>query len=169
MTELFFYSFAILTVLGTAACVTLRNPVHAVLALAFAFISQAGLYLLLSAQFVAIIQIILYTGAIVVLFLFTIMLLNLQTIAKEKVTWQQMAAYVLSFGFFVVSSLAILKTEFPVVAPTLAFPNETNDIQNLGQLLMGHYMLAFEIISALLLVAMMAVAILAKKTEKAKA
>lgn len=55
-----------------------------------------------------------------------------------------------------------------MVAPTLAFPNETNDIQNLGQLLMGHYMLAFEIISALLLVAMMAVAILAKKTEKAK-
>jgi NADH-quinone oxidoreductase subunit J len=168
MTELFFYSFAILTVLGTVACVTLRNPVHAVLALAFAFVSQAGLYLLLSAQFVAIIQVILYTGAIVVLFLFTIMLLNLQNITKEKTTNSQVLAYGLSLVFFVIASFAVSQTQFPAVAATMSFPSEFNDIQNLGQLLMGHYALVFEIISALLVAALMAVAILSKKMEKAK-
>ena len=74
--QLLFYVFAAVTVLGSLLVIGQRNPIYSVLALIIAFFGLAGLYVLLEAPFVAVVQIIIYAGAIMVLFLFTVMLLN---------------------------------------------------------------------------------------------
>ena len=83
-TTFFFYFLSGLTLIAGVLVITRRNPVHSALALILALLGQAGLYLMLYAPFVAGVQIILYAGGIMVLFLFVIMLVNLERSAKEE-------------------------------------------------------------------------------------
>src|SRR6476661_8782567 len=83
-TTFFFYFLSALTVLGGVVVITRKNPVHSALALIVTLLGQAGLYLMLYAPFVAGVQIILYVGGIMVLFLFVIMLVNLERTQEEK-------------------------------------------------------------------------------------
>src|SRR5438034_11479306 len=83
-TTFFFYFLAAVTVLSGVLVITRRNPVHSALALILALLGQAGLYLMLYAPFVAGVQIILYAGGIMVLFLFVIMLVNIERSQKEE-------------------------------------------------------------------------------------
>lgn len=167
MQALYFYIFAVIAVIGALASIRLRNPINAILALAVSFFSLGGIYLLLAAQFVAVIQVILYTGAIVVLFLFTVMLLNLETIPKLPLTVREVAAYGMAAIFFVGMVMALKNSwSLPVFSEVrLAFPSENQDIQMLGKLLFENYVLVFQMVALILLVAMIAVAIMARKTE----
>jgi NADH-quinone oxidoreductase subunit J len=162
-TPFFFYFLSILT-LGSAFLVIIsRNAVHSALALILALLGQAGLYLMLYAPFVAGVQIILYAGGIMVLFLFVIMLVNLERSQKEEQYSRQWLAGALAATALGVLFVAVFikgKALFPASSVPVA---ESNNTQQLGELLYGPYMFAFEIASLLLLVAIIGAVVMAKK------
>ena len=161
---LFFLVVAIVAVLSAIAMITRPNPVMSVLFLIVNFFCLALLYLLLQAQFVAVIQILVYAGAIMVLFLFVIMLLNLgdEQHITEKLSGKKILAIVLASATFIeillgVSVHACLPTSpSPVVA-------SMGTVQGIGKILFTDYLVPFEATSILLLAAMVGVLVLAKK------
>jgi len=162
-TTFFFYFLSGLTLLSGVLVITRKNPVHSALALIFGLLAQAGLYLMLYAPFVAGVQIILYAGGIMVLFLFVIMLVNLERSQREEQFNKQwvvglLAAVALGTLFMVV----YMKGEnlFP---HRIAQPIESSNTQQIGVMLYGQYMFAFEIASLLLLVAIIGAVVMAKK------
>ena len=162
-TTFFFYLLSGLAVLGGLLVITRRNPVHCALALILTLLALSGLYLMLYAPFVAGVQIILYAGGIMVLFLFVIMLVNLERNAKEEQFNKQWLVGILAavalFGLF----LAVFmkgRTAFP---DHLAQLPEDLNTQQVAQVLYTNYMLAFEIASLLLLVAIIGAVVMAKK------
>jgi len=162
-TTFFFYLLSGLTLLSGILVITRRNAVHSALALIFGLLSQAGLYLMLYAPFVAGVQIILYAGGIMVLFLFVIMLVNLERSQKEEQFNQQWIAGLLAaivLGGLVVGVYMKGKELFP---EHIAQPLENSNTQQVGVLLYGQYMFAFEIASLLLLVAIIGAVVMAKK------
>jgi len=162
-TTFFFYFLSGLTLVSGILVITRKNPVHSALSLIFGLLCQAGLYLMLYAPFVAGVQIILYAGGIMVLFLFVIMLVNLERVQKEEQFNKQwlvgfLAAAALGALFIVVYMKG--RALFPVFA---APPAESNNTQLIGEMLYGQYMFAFEIASLLLLVAIIGAVVMAKK------
>ncbi len=162
-TTFFFYFLSGLTLLSGVLVITRKNPVHSALALIFGLLAQAGLYLMLYAPFVAGVQIILYAGGIMVLFLFVIMLVNLERSQREEQFNKQwvvglLAAVALGTLFMVV----YMKGEnlFP---HRIAQPIENSNTQQIGVMLYGQYMFTFEIASLLLLVAIIGAVVMAKK------
>jgi NADH-quinone oxidoreductase subunit J len=162
-TPFFFYMLSGLAVLGGMLVITRRNPVHSALALILTLLAQAGLYLMLYAPFVAGVQVILYAGGIMVLFLFVIMLVNVSQVQKEEqFNKQWLAGIVAAFalGVLLVWVYTQGKTLFPLEAAEL--PEQLNT-QQVGGLLYSNYMFAFEIASLLLLVAIIGAVVMAKK------
>lgn len=162
-TPFFFYLLAGLAILSGVLVITRKNPVHSALALILTLLSQAGLYLMLYAPFVAGVQIILYVGGIMVLFLFVIMLVNLERSQNEKQFNQQWAAGILTavgLGGLLVAIYTKGSTLF--LRPELKLP-ETENTQQVAQMLYGNYMFPFEIASLLLLVAIIGAVVMAKK------
>ncbi len=162
-TSFFFYLLAGLAVLGGVLVITRKNPVHSALALILTLLALAGLYLMLYAPFVAGVQIILYAGGIMVLFLFVIMLVNLDQSAKEEQfnkQWVAGIAAAIALGVLFVLVYVKGKTLFPTHMALL--PEESNT-QEIAVLLYGDYMFAFEIASLLLLVAIIGAVVMAKK------
>ncbi|MGA8492993.1 MAG: NADH-quinone oxidoreductase subunit J [Terriglobales bacterium] len=162
-TTFFFYFLSGLTLLSGVLVVTRKNPVHSALALIFGLLAQAGLYLMLYAPFVAGVQIILYAGGIMVLFLFVIMLVNIERSQREEQFNKQwlvglLAALALGVLFVVVYVKG--KNLFPYHA---APPAESSNTQQIAVMLYGQYMFAFEIASLLLLVAIIGAVVMAKK------
>ncbi|MFN8286530.1 MAG: NADH-quinone oxidoreductase subunit J [Chitinophagales bacterium] len=141
-----------------------RNPVHSVLFLIGCFFSIAGHYLLMNAQFLAVVHIIVYAGAIMVLFLFTLMLMNLnEETEKHKPAIARIAA-VLAGGILLLVLVAILRrvditTNYYYNDPTIG------TIQNLGKVLLDEYFFPFEFASVLFLSAMIGAVLLAKKDK----
>jgi len=162
--DILFYIFAFLTL----ACGVLvvanpfsRNPVTSAMFLVLTIISMAGLFVLLHAFFLAAVQVLVYAGAVMVLFLFVIMLLDLKEEERRKVKTFSLVAGVVSVGAIVgifVKSLLATKPGADLPAPQL----EGATIP-LGRLLFTNYLLPFEIVSLLLLVAMVGVILLSKK------
>lgn len=162
-TTFFFYLLSGLAVLSGVLVITRKNAVHSALALILALLSLAGLYLMLYAPFVAGVQIILYAGGIMVLFLFVIMLVNLERSQKEKQFNQQWIAGILAavvLGALFVAIYAKGSSLFP--QQVLPF-HEGQNTQQVGELLYGNYMFPFEIASLLLLVAIIGAVVMAKK------
>jgi NADH-quinone oxidoreductase subunit J len=162
-TTFFFYLLSGLTLLSGVFVVTRKNPVHSALALILGLLAQAGLYLMLYAPFVAGVQIILYAGGIMVLFLFVIMLVNIERSQKEEQFNKQwlvglLAAVALGALFVVVYVKGT--NLFPY---RIAQPIENSNTQQIGVMLYGQYMFAFEIASLLLLVAIIGAVVMAKK------
>jgi len=162
-TPFFFYLLSGLAVIGGVLVITRRNAVHSALALIVTLLAVSGLYLMLYAPFVAGVQIIVYAGGIMVLFLFVIMLVNLERTVKERQfnrIWPiGVVAAVALLGLFV-SVYVKGKNLFPEPRLPLA---EANNTQEIGVMLYGNYMFAFEIASLLLLVAILGAVIMAKK------
>ena len=162
-TPFFFYMLSGLMILGGVVVITRKNPVHSALALILTLLGQAGLYLMLYAPFVAGVQIILYVGGIMVLFLFVIMLVNLERTVQEKPFNKQWLVGVLAaaaLGVMLVAIYAKGRALFP--EPPIALP-EAENTQRIGMMLYGNYMFAFEIASLLLLVAIIGAVVMAKK------
>jgi NADH-quinone oxidoreductase subunit J len=159
----FFYLLAALAVISALLVITRKNAVHSALSLIVTLLSLAGLYLMLYAPFVAGVQIVLYAGGIMVLFLFVIMLVNLDKAAKEEQFNHQwhigIAASVVLGGLF----LFVYKkghTIFPANAVNFA---EEKNTQLIGSAIFSQYLLPFEIASLLLLVAIVGAVVMAKK------
>jgi NADH-quinone oxidoreductase subunit J len=162
-TPFFFYMLSGLMILGGIIVITRKNPVHSALALIVTLLGQAGLYLMLYAPFVAGVQIILYVGGIMVLFLFVIMLVNLERTVQEKPfnkQWLVGIAAAIALGVMFVAIYAKGQALFP--EPPMALP-EAENTQRIGTMLYGNYMFAFEIASLLLLVAIIGAVVMAKK------
>jgi NADH-quinone oxidoreductase subunit J len=162
-TPFFFYMLSGLMVVGGLFVITRKNPVHSALALIVTLLAQAGLYLMLYAPFVAGVQIILYVGGIMVLFLFVIMLVNLERTEQEKPfnkQWLVGIAAALALGAMFVG--VYVKGRALLPEHTVSLP-EAENTQQIGLMLYGNYMLAFEIASLLLLVAIIGAVVMAKK------
>jgi len=169
-TPFFFYLLAATMVIGGVLVITRKNAVHSAMALITALLAQAGLYLMLYAPFVAGVQIILYAGGIMVLFLFVIMLINLERNMKERQFNKQwlvgIAAAAALGGLFITIYTTTTKGKalFPEGRTTYF---ESQNTQAIATLLFdrsaGQYMFAFEIASLLLLVAIIGAVVMAKK------
>jgi NADH-quinone oxidoreductase subunit J len=162
-TTFFFYLLSAVTIISGTGVILRKNPIHSALALIVALLGQAGLYLMLYAPFVAGVQIILYAGGIMVLFLFVIMLVNIEKSQKQEQFNQQwlvgLAAAVVLGALFVVVYVKG-RALFPDRAIQMPEPSNT---QQVAVLLYGNYMFAFEIASLLLLVAIIGAVVMAKK------
>jgi NADH-quinone oxidoreductase subunit J len=170
---LLFYTFAAVTVLGSLLVVLQRNPVYSVLSLIAAFFGLSGLYVLLEAPFVAVIQIIIYAGAIMVLFLFTVMLLNVPR--EDAAEWDRSHPLYRPGAVRVGAVVALIM----VVELGWAFARTSGlstgvgderravtSIAAVGQSLFTDYMFAFEVTSVLIIVAMIGAVVLARKREQ---
>ncbi len=162
-TPFFFYLLSGIMLIGGILVITRKNPVHSALALIVTLLAQASIYLMLYAPFVAGVQIILYAGGIMVLFLFVIMLVNIDRSMKERQFNSQwvvgmIAATALGGLFIAVFSKG--KDIFPQHALPMI---ESDNTQQVAIMLYGQYMFAFEIASLLLLVAIIGAVVMAKK------
>ncbi|HEY4414496.1 MAG TPA: NADH-quinone oxidoreductase subunit J [Verrucomicrobiae bacterium] len=166
VTDVLFYAFAALTLL----CATLvvvnpfsRNPVTSAMFLVLTIISMAGLFLLLHAFFLAAVQILVYAGAVIVLFLFVIMLLDLKEEQRRHINFVGFIAGLVSVGMIAAIFLKILRQ---TALHSQASPAVEGSTAALGKLLFTEYVLPFEVVSILLLVAMIGVIMLSKKDLK---
>jgi len=165
-TSFFFYFLSALALSGGVLVITRRNPVHSALALILTLLALAGIYLMLYAPFVAGVQIILYAGGIMVLFLFVIMLVNVGRVEKEKQFNQQwIVSFVAALGLGIL--FVVIFTKSPLLRQIAQKPPaqlvESSNTQEIGNWLYGQYMLSFEIASLLLLVAIVGAVVMAKK------
>lgn len=145
-----------------------RNPIHSAIYLVICFFSVAGHYLVLNAQFLAIVHIIVYSGAIMILFLFTIMLMNLNKeneVHKPRIT--RLGAIV-SFCLVCLILIAIFINSKPIAGDYIATGEDYQSINVLGKILLNEYMVPFEFACILLLVAMIGTVLLSKKEKLEK-
>lgn len=162
----FFYAFAALTLVGAIFTVTLRNAVHCAISLIASLAGVAGLYLLQRAEFLFAVQIVLYIGGIMVLFLFVIMLVNLDAAAQQRQYHRHWAAGLVCavataglFTLFLKRGSASLQLPAPAVPAAPAAGN----VESLSVLLFREYLVPFELASLLLLVAIVGGVMMAKK------
>jgi NADH-quinone oxidoreductase subunit J len=164
--DIMFYVFAALTLLFGVLVVAnpfSRNPVTSAMFLVLTIISMAGLFVLLRAFFLAAVQVIVYAGAVMVLFLFVIMLLDLKEEQHRKIKKFGIVAGLVSVGTIVAIFLKSLHATKLNAHPS---PTTEGDTALLGKLLFSQYVLPFEVVSVLLLVAMVGVILLSKKDLK---
>lgn len=162
LTEYAFWFLSFVAVFSAIAVLVSRNPVHSVLYLIVTFFSIAGHYFLLNAQFLAAVHIIVYAGAIMVLFLYSIMMLNLNQLDGErKSTWVKSAAVIASGTLMLVLVGALRRTdEMLAIAPPT---EEIGVVEVLGKALYRDFLLPFELASILFLSAMVGAVYLSKK------
>jgi NADH-quinone oxidoreductase subunit J len=164
LTDILFYVFAALT-LGCGVLVIAnpfsRNPVTSAMFLVLTIISMAGLFVLLHAFFLAAVQVLVYAGAVIVLFLFVIMLLDLKAESVRRIKFYGILAGLISVGSIVGIFFKSLHAT-PLDSPDSP-PMVEGGTEELGKLLFTGYVLPFEVVSILLLVAMIGVILLSKK------
>ncbi|MBA8666998.1 NADH-quinone oxidoreductase subunit J [Holosporaceae bacterium 'Namur'] len=167
MQELVFYSFAILIVLSALMVVSVKNPVHAVLFLIFAFFNAAGLFILIGAEYIAMTLVIVYVGAVMVLFLFVIMMLDVDfAVLKQGFLKTMPLVMVLGIIIFVELFYAINASEnIKLNSLHLLDPNIHNT-QALGFRIYTEYFFAFQVSGLILLVAMIGAIVLTVRHEK---
>ncbi|TRX37722.1 NADH-quinone oxidoreductase subunit J family protein [Flavobacterium restrictum] len=166
--QIVFCILAIITLATAFLTIFSRNPIHSAIYLVICFFSIAGHYLLLNAQFLAIVHIIVYSGAIMILFLFTIMLMNLNEeheVHKPRIT--RLGAIV-SFCLICIVLIAIFINSKPIVGDYDSSGEDFQSIKVLGKVLLNEYMVPFEFASILLLVAMIGTVLLSKKEKLEK-
>lgn len=151
-----------MTVLMVLLMIFQTNPIASAVYLVFGFFGLAGLFVLLEAPFVAVLQVLVYVGAIMVLFIFVLMLLNLkkEDLIYDKVTWKKIGVVLL--GLFFLSFLAYHFISIPVEPFKVAAEN-FGEPKAVGQLLFTNYLIPFELTSFLLLVGIIGAVVLGKK------
>ena len=167
MHDIAFYIFAFLTLaFGTLVVANpfSRNPVTSAMFLVLTIASMSGLFHLLHAYFLGIVQIVVYAGAVMVLFLFVIMLLDLKEEERRKIRFFGLAAGTISVGAVAAILLRLIWTGKP--GANLPQSTLVGETRPLGRVLFEQYTLPFEILSLLLLVAMVGVILLSKKELK---
>ena len=167
MESLFFYIFAILTLLCGVLVVAnpvSRNPVTSAMFLVLTIISMAGLFVLLHAFFLAAVQVLVYAGAVMVLFVFVIMLLDLKEEERRHVKMVGASLGVVAVA--VIAGVMIVTIRRSIVGLNMIRPTVDGSTRQLGERLFTHFALPFEALSLLLLVAMIGTVLLSKKDLK---
>ncbi len=170
MQDALFYLFAFLTLVFGFLVVAnpfSRNPVTSAMFLVLTIVSLAGLFVLLHAYFLAAVQVLVYAGAVMVLFLFIIMLLNLQAEERRRINWLA-AGGGIGVTFILLVQISYVIEHFQASGQT--FPplsrSTTDDVWNIGALLFRNYNLPFQIIAVLVLVATIGVVLLSKREPR---
>ncbi len=167
MADKLFYFLTFLALLSAVLVIFSRNPVHSVLYLILTFFCLSGHYILLNAQFLAAVNIIVYAGAIMVLFLFVIMFLNLRQDTEPQKSMAVKLAAVISGGLLLLIMVAALKTtDMAVMNNPAGYNSQIGLVENLGQVLFRDFLLPFELASILFLVAMVGAVMLGKKESQ---
>ncbi|MGA2543529.1 MAG: NADH-quinone oxidoreductase subunit J [Verrucomicrobiota bacterium] len=162
--DIFFYIFAALALLCGALVIAnpvSRSPVTSAMFLVLTIVSLAGLFVLLHAFFLAAVQVLVYAGAVIVLFLFVIMLLDLKEEERRRIKWVATGLAVLAVGAIAAVMVRTIQLAHP--AGTLATVRVEGSADALGHLLFAGFALPFELVSLLLLVAMIGAILLSKK------
>jgi NADH-quinone oxidoreductase subunit J len=158
-----FYILAAISVICALLVVFSKNPVHSVLYLILTFVSISGQYILMNAQFLAVVNLIVYAGAIMVLFLFVLMLLNLSGDTEpQKNNIVKLMAAISGGGLFLVL-LAALKGSLTLHTSAATPLTDIGLVKNLGKVLFTDYVVPFEVSSVLFLAAMVGAVMLGKK------
>ena len=167
MSPFLFWVFALMMLVFGGAVIINRNPVASALSLVVSFLALAALFVSLDAYFIGVIQVLVYAGAIMVLFLFIIMLLDLRAEELRKINWIASAggvavALALTVQIFsVVGSFQIARQPFPPLARSTS-----DDVHRIGLLLFGNYNLPFQIIGIVILVATIGVVMLSRRETR---
>jgi NADH-quinone oxidoreductase subunit J len=164
VTEILFWFLSALALFSALMVLVSKNPVHSVLWLIVVFFAITGHYILLNAQFLAIVNLIVYAGAIMVLFLFVIMLMNLSSNTEPQRNSLIRLAGVVAGGLLLVVMISAVRSAGEISHST-ATMNEGNIglIENLGQVLFTQYVVPFELSSVLFLSAMVGAVVIGKK------
>lgn len=160
-----FYVIAFLSIVFSLLVIFAKNPVHSVLYLILTFFTFTIHYILLNAQFLAVVNFIVYMGAIMVLFLFVMMLLNLNKDTEPGKHYLVKIAGVVAGGCLLVTIVASVKA-LGKSQPIILENANLGLVKNLGKVLFGEFLLPFEVSSVLLLSAMVGAVLLAKKEPK---
>jgi NADH-quinone oxidoreductase subunit J len=163
LTEYLFYFFSILAVFASIMVLMSKKPIHSVLYLTLAFLAIAGHFILLNAQFIAIVNVIVYAGAIMVLFLFTVMLLNLNLAVEQKKTAVIRITAVIAAGLLFLTITGASK-KMDLTFKQEEVITQIGLVKNLGKILFSDFRLPFEVSGILFLSAMVGTVMLGKKT-----
>ena len=165
-----FYMFALITVASAVMVISARNPVHSVLFLILAFFNSAGLFVLLGAEFLAMILVLVYVGAVAVLFMFVVMMLDINFVELRQGFLQYLplgaiiGLLMLGELFVVVGGHAL--TPLAVAGGSVPIPPAVTNIEALGALIYTHYIYLFQAAGMVLLVAMIGAIVLTHRTRK---
>jgi len=166
LTGVFFYLFAALVLAAGVMVITARNPVHAVLFLILAFFNSAGLFVLLGAEFIAMILVIVYVGAVAVLFLFVVMMLDIDFVELKQGFLRYLPIGTLIGAILLVELLLVLGSWViaPQVAEVIAAPTppiaDISNTEAIGRILYTKYVYFFQAAGLILLVAMVGAIVL---------
>jgi NADH-quinone oxidoreductase subunit J len=158
-----FYILSAISLATAFLTIFSKNPIHSAIYLVLCFFSIAGHYLMFNAQFLAIVHIIVYSGAIMILMLFTIMLMNLNKEDEKNKSVLSRIAAVVSFCLVAFVLLAVFVKAQPTITEYRVSGQDYQSIKVLGQVLLNDYMVPFEFASVLLLVSMIGAVLLSKK------
>jgi len=157
---IFFYFFASLLVLGSIMVITARNPVHAVLWLIFTFCNASGLMVLMGAEFLAMMLIIIYVGAVAVLFLFVVMMLDIKSAEFKGTIGSEMGVALIIALFLFIDLVVVILLGSKVIVPVnnsqFAIDPEIGNAYAIGRLLYTEFILPFQTAGLILFVAMIA-------------
>ncbi|MEO5333956.1 MAG: NADH-quinone oxidoreductase subunit J [Magnetococcus sp. YQC-5] len=164
-TDIIFYLFSTITVIAAIGVVASRNQVHSVLFLILTFFSTAGLFVLLEAEFLAALLVIVYMGAVAVLFLFVVMMLNVdfEQLRQGAIQHLPLGLFV---GLVVLAELIIIFNGIPTHHQTMAAAGEVSNTLAIGKLMYTKFLLPFEIASLILLVALIGAVVLTLRKRK---
>ncbi len=164
-----FYIFGLVAVYAALRVVTAKNPVHAVLHLVLAFFTSAAIWMLLKAEFLAIALVLVYVGAVMVLFVFVVMMVDINFDKLREGFWTNLSLAA-GVGIVIVLEMAFVLLKTFIIpdsaANTLVIPAGSSNTRELGRLLFTDYVYGFEIAAVILLVAIVAAVALTMRTRK---
>jgi NADH-quinone oxidoreductase subunit J len=170
--KLVFYLFAAILVYAATRVITVRNPVHAALHLVLAFFTSAGLWLLLEAEFLAITLVLVYVGAVMVLFLFVVMMLDINVAPVKEGFIKYLPAALTVAGIMIVEMYLVVRSKYfnaDAMPTPAARPADYSNTRELGSVLYTDYVYPFEIAAVILLVAIIAaIALTMRKRPETK-
>ncbi len=163
-TQYIFHFLSIMALFSAVMVLASKKPIHSVLFLTMAFFAIAGHYVLLNAQFLAVVHVIVYAGAIMVLFLFTVMLLNLNKDERSpKPVWVKIMALIAG-GMLMLTLIGVFRG-YDIQSVQDPMTTQIGLVKNLGRILYHDYLLPFEMSSVLFLTAMVGAVLLGKKEQ----
>jgi NADH-quinone oxidoreductase subunit J len=162
-----FYVFFVIVVFAALRVITARNPVHAALYLVLSFFSAAAIWMLLRAEFLAIALVLVYVGAVMVLFLFVVMMLDINPDRLREGFWAHLP-FAAAVGVLIVLEMALVlvRTFLSPEGNAPPIPPGTSNTRELGRLIFTHYVFAFEVAATILLLAIVAAVALTLRQRK---
>lgn len=165
-TDYIFYMLAAILLFAALRVITTRNPVHAALHLVLAFFTAAGIWLLLQAEFLAITLVLVYVGAVMVLFLFVVMMLDINIDKLREGFWEYLPMAGTIGLLMAVEMVMVLGDKYFAPSKAVAHPDGYSNTAELGRVLYTDYLLPFELASVVLLVAIVAAIVLTLRDRK---